>query len=157
MFTFDQPIWWRARQLKNQAIRSNLGDECAKFLPVIHALSGQDTTFKLQGNGKGNVMTKYKHIIKEGRPFLNVHATQEEIEEAGRKIICLIYDEKAEHFNLNDMRLKKFEQNVIKSINSVNIKKLPPTNSAAKHYSYRVYDQVQVWLGIDTLDKTEWG
>ena len=157
MFTFDQPIWWRARQLKNQAIRSNLGEECAKFLPVAHAMSGCDTTSKLYGIGKSTVMTKYKHIIKEGGPFLNPHATKEEIEEAGRKIICLIYDEKAEHFNLNDMRLKKFEQNVIKSINSVNVHKLPPTNSAAKYHTYRVYYQVQVWLRKDTLEKTKWG
>ena len=102
-------------------------------------------------------MTKYKHIIKEGRPFLNAHATQEEIKEAGRKIICLIYDEKSDDFDLNDVRLKKFEQNVIKSINSVNVHKLPPTNSAAKYHTYRVYYQVQVWLRKDTLEKTKWG
>ena len=66
-------------------------------------------------------MARYKHIIKEGGPFLNVHVIHEEIEEAGRKIICLIYDEKAEHFNLSDIRLKKIEKNLIKSINSVNV------------------------------------
>ena len=102
-------------------------------------------------------MTKYKHIIKEGGPFLNPLATQEEIEVAGRKIICLIYDEKAEHFNLNEIGLKKIEQNVIKSINSVNVQKLPPTNSAAKYHSYRVYYQVQVWLGNKNLDPKDWG
>ena len=95
--------------LDMKTIRSNLGDECTKFLPVVHAMRGCDTTSELYGIGKGTAMTKYKHIIKEGGAFLNAHATQEQIEVAGRRTICLIYDEKAEHFDLNDIRLKIFE------------------------------------------------
>ena len=64
-------------------------------------------------------MEKRNHIIKEGGSFLSANATPEEIEEAGRKIICLIYDEKNINYNLNDLRLKKFEQNVIKSVKCV--------------------------------------
>ena len=33
---------------------------------------------------------------------------------------------------------------------------LPTTNDAAKYHSYRVYHQVQTWLG-NILDPTEWG
>ena len=76
------------------AIRSKLGDECSQYLPVIHAMSGCDTTSKLYGIGKSTVMKKRNHIIKEGGPFLSANVTPEEIEEAGRKIICLINDEK---------------------------------------------------------------
>ena len=39
-------------------------------------------------------MKKINHIIKQGGSFLSVKATPEEIEETGRKIVCLIYDEK---------------------------------------------------------------
>ena len=139
------------------AIRSKLGDECAQWLPAIHAMSGCDTTSKLFGIGKSTVMKKSNHIIKEAGPFLSAQATAEEIKEAGIKILCLIYDEKTTNFNLNDIRLKKFEQNVIKSLKSVNVQKLPPPPSAAKYHSYRVYYQVQVWLGNETLKTTDWG
>ena len=59
--------------------------------------------------------------------------------------------------NLNDIRLQKIEQNVIKSVKIINIQKLPPTNSAAKYHSYRVYYQVQVWLGNESPKATDWG
>ena len=68
----------------------------------------------------------------------------------------MIYNEKNKNYNLNDLRLKKFEQNVIKSVKSVTVQKLPPTNSAAKYHSFRVYDQVQVWLENETLQTTDW-
>ena len=70
-------------------------------------MSGCDTTSKLFGIGKSTVMKKRDHIIREGGSFLFANATPEEIEEAGRRIICLIYDEKNTDYNLNDLRLKK--------------------------------------------------
>ena len=141
-----------------KSIRDKLGNDCAKCLPVIHAISGCDTTSKLFGIGKSTVMRKSISISKEASPFLSKDATQEQIEEAGRKIICLIYDEKATHFNLDLIRLSKFEQSVIKSMKTVPIHKLPPTTSAARYHSFRVYYQVQVWLGNESLHKaTDWG
>jgi len=53
--------------------------------------------------------------------------------------------------------LKKFEQNVIKSVKCVTAQKIPPTKSAAKHHSFMVYYQVQVWLENETLQVTDWG
>ena len=53
--------------------------------------------------------------------------------------------------------MKRFEKNVIKSLKHVEVKNLPPTNSAAKYHSYRVYYQVQVWLGNESLHATDWG
>ena len=41
-----------------------------------------------------------------GGPFLSPSATPEEIDEAGRKIFCLIYNEEDEHFNLDNIRKK---------------------------------------------------
>ena len=69
----------------------------------------------------------------------------------------MIYDEKNINYNLNDLGLKKNEQNVIKSVKSITVQKLPPTNSAAKYHSFRVYSQVQVWLENETLQATDWG
>ena len=60
--------------------------------------------------------------------------------------------------NLDRIRLNKFKQSVIKSMKAVPVQRLPPTNSAAKYHSYRVYYQVQVWLGhAANLDPCKWG
>ena len=68
-----------------------------------------------------------------------------------RKIFCLPYDEKTVHFNLKEIGFKKFEQYVNKSIKSINIQKLLPTNSIEKYHLYRVYYQHQEWLEYDNL------
>ena len=34
--------------------------------------------------------------------------------------------------------------------------RLPPTGNAIKFYSFRVYLQIQQWLGVD-MDETLWG
>ena len=43
-----------------KGIRNNLGHEIASCLPVLHAISGCDTTSKLFGIGKSTVMNKKK-------------------------------------------------------------------------------------------------
>ena len=58
---------------------------------------------------------------------------------------------------MNKIRKKKFEKNVIKSFKHIDIKTLPPTDAAAKYHSFRVYHQVQVWLGNENLQATNWG
>ena len=139
------------------AIRDKLGDEYARFLPVLHAISGCDTRSKLYGIGKFTVQKKYTHIIAEAEPFLSPNATPEEIEEAGRRILCLLFDENNTTFSLNNIRRKKFETKIIKSIKHIYIKILPATNSAAGYQFFRVYHQVQVYLGYDNLQVTDWG
>ena len=73
------------------AIWDKHGDDIAKCHPVIHAISGCDTTPKPFGIGKKSVIKKCDIISKEAGIFLSKDATHEQIEEAGRKIICLMY------------------------------------------------------------------
>ena len=40
--------------------------------------------------------------------------------------------------------------------NQMQLAALPPTSAAAKEHSFRVYHQVQQWLGVD-LPPTQWG
>ena len=140
-----------------KAIKSKLDNDCAEYLPVLHAISGCDTTSRPFNIGKTTVWNKKDQIITVAGPFLSPTATPEEIEEAGKKIFCLLYNETDEHFDLDNIRKKKFERTAITSMKSVDIQKLPPTNSAAKYHSYRVYYQVQVWLGNENIQPTDWG
>jgi hypothetical protein len=61
------------------AIRDKLGDEYARFLPVLHAISGCDTTSKLYGIGKVTVLKKYKTIIAEAEQFLYPNILQKKL------------------------------------------------------------------------------
>ena len=115
-----------------KAIRSKLDDDFAKCLPVLHAMSGCDTTSRPFSIGKITTLKKKEKIVAEAKPFLSPTATQEEIEEAGKKIICILYNEVDEQLNLDNIRKKRFERTAIKNMKGVDIKKLPPTNSAAK-------------------------
>ena len=49
------------------------------------------------------------------------------------------------------LRLQRFHQKVATSTSFVQPESLPPTSSAAKYHSLRVYHQVQVWKGNTTL------
>ena len=81
-----------------QAIRSKLGEEIAPILPVLHAISGCDTTSKLFGIGKSTVMNKIHLLAEEAKHFLSPSVTHKQIEESGRKILCVIYDENNVNF-----------------------------------------------------------
>ena len=102
-----------------KAIKSKLGNDIAKYLPVLHAISGCDTTSKPFNIGKIGVMKKKDKIITEAKPFLSSNATHEEIEEAGRKILCVLYNETDENSNLDTIRKKRFEKNAIRSMKKV--------------------------------------
>ena len=73
------------------AIRENLGDEYAYSLPVLHAISGCETTPRLHSIGKLSVLNKSAKLFVESNPFLYPDSTGDEIEIAGRRMLCLIY------------------------------------------------------------------
>ena len=143
--------------LDSKAIRSKLDDDFAKCLPVLHAMSGCDTTSRPFSIGKITTIKKKEKVFAKAKPFLSPTAAQEEIEEAVKKIICILYNEVDEQLNLDNIRKKRFERTAIKNMKGSDIKKLPPTNSAAKYHSFRVYYQVQVWFGNENIHATDWG
>ena len=95
------------------AIRDELGDEYANCLPVLHAISGCDTTSRLHGIGKLSVLNKSAELFVESKPFLSPDSTGVEIEIAGRRMLCLLYgnNEKTgqteKTYSLNKIRKKK--------------------------------------------------
>ena len=52
---------------------------------------------------------------------------------------------------LDKLRLQRFHQKVATSTRFVQPENLPPTSSAAKYHSLRVYRQVQIWKGESKL------
>ena len=61
-----------------------------------------------------------------------------EIEFAGEKATVAIYNGKRND-SLNTLRLTRYLEKVAKSMSQVEPKSLPPTITAAKYHSYRVF------------------
>ena len=90
-------------------------------------------------------------------PFLPDTSTHEEIKKAGERAIIQVFSSSTDCASLDEMRKKKFQGKVIKSLRSVDVKDLPPTSDAAKYHSFRVYYQTQIWLGDSDIKPNDWG
>jgi hypothetical protein len=86
---------------------------------------------------------------------LKQDATHDEVASAGVKALIKVYNGKNTE-SLDHLRYQRFVTKSAKSKNIVQVRTLPPTTAAAKYHSYRVYHQVQTWIGHD-LDPLQWG
>lgn len=69
------------------------------------------------------------------------------------KIISLLYYNKKEG-KLNEHRFQHFKRSTSRS--SFSLESLPPTEGAAKQHGFRVYLQLQAWLGNE-MEVIDWG
>lgn len=146
-----KPLW----NIKATCV--SLGSRLCTYLPFLHALCGCDTTSGLQGIGKGCVLqaNKSDQLMQIGECFMSSSASHDEIRDAGAKALVCVYG--GRDTTLNSLRRKLFGDKVAKSLKSVDIKRLPPTDDAAKYHSYRVYLQTQIWVGNVALKPEDWG
>ncbi|PIK46569.1 hypothetical protein BSL78_16578 [Apostichopus japonicus] len=112
----------------------------------IRRLSYRDTTSRLFGLGKGLAL---KHIRTDvcfraqAKVFLDGRSTLEDTAKAGESALVSLYKGSAGD-TLDKLSLERFQQKVATSASCVRPENLPPTSSAAKFHSLRVYHQVQV-------------
>ena len=122
-----------------------LGQETCNVIPVIHAISGCDTTSKLYGVGMRAALKKFmdSQTLKTlGDVFLKI-SQMEDIIKSGERIITNLYGGVPSE-SLNVLRYKKFANKVVTSKEVIQIHTLPPTTEAAVYQSLRVYYQVQI-------------
>ena len=84
-------------------------------------------------------------ILKFANVFTSAISAQI-IRDAGEKALLSLYGGKAEDTS-DILRKKKFSNKAVKRISSVDVQNLTPTSDSAKYHFYRVYHQVQVWMG----------
>ena len=90
-----------------------------------------------------------------GAVFYKKDSTAEEVAQAGEELFKLLH-QCQKLLDLNKARLHKFCEKVASSTSYVDPATLPPTSNAARFHSFRVYHQVQEWLG-NTHDPLQWG
>ena len=136
---------------------SCLGD-IRKYITLIHAFAGCDTTSSIYGHGKMRILRllqKNSTARTAADQFLKADASQEEIGEAGIALMKLMYwgtltDTLGSLRYVKYMKLTSAKQK---------LEKLPPTERAAYFHSLRVYDQVREWNTLEENNgvATEWG
>jgi hypothetical protein len=114
-----------------------LGQETCKVIPVIHAISGCDTTSKLYGVGKRAALKKFmdsQTLNELGDVFLKI-SQMEDILKSGERIITNLY----RGVPSESLRYKKFANKVVTSKEVIQIHALPPTTEAIVYHNLRVY------------------
>ena len=137
--------------------RQTLGLAVCELLPVVHAFSGCDTTSHIYGVGKGVLLkkaTSESWFRDEMSVFLQ-DVSHDLVENAGQNIFVNLFNGDRDQ-RLNSVRFQKFMYKVNTSSTCVQVRSLPPTEAAAKFHSFRVYLQVQSWIG-ERKHPTDWG
>ena len=142
-----------------QAIQEHLGVQTCRHLLFVHAILGCDTTSRLHGIGKSvalkKVISNNTDFIQAANVFIGKSSSKKEIEDAGEKALLILYGgEKSASLNVH--RWDTFQKKVASASKFVQPQDLPPTSEAAKYHIYRVFLQIQQWLG-SKLDPTDWG
>lgn len=146
------------RFLNIEHARDVLGEDVSSNILFTHAMLGCDTTSRVFGVGKGvslRLVRESDSFRVQASIFQKQSATKDEIAAAGERAMILIY-KGGETDSLNDLRLKRFYAKVTESKTAIHPHNLPPTSSSAMFHSFRVYHQVQEWMG-NSLPPEEWG
>lgn len=145
---------WNIKSLKRE-----LGIDNCKHILFTHAILGCDTTSGVFGIGKGTalkLMNTNEHFRHQALVFLKQNSSKTDIEAAGEAALVALYGGGPTN-SINSLRFEKFCQKVATNTTFVHPQTLPPTASAAKYHSYRVYHQVQEWTGRTGLNPLDWG
>lgn len=130
-------------------------DDYCSLVAFLHCFTGCDTTSAFAGKGKKTTFSavmKSSNLIELIQPFYQPNANPKVIADNGCKLIASIY--KSTNQNLEDLRYNQYRTLSTKA--GFKLEKLPPTVGAAVQHSYRVYFQLQTWLGNE-VQPTEWG
>lgn len=102
-----------------------------------------------------SAINKYKDLQNASKVFMDADRSHDEIEKAGNEALATLYGA-PQGSDLNFERAAKFSEKVVSSSSYLPPERLPPTSDAGRFHSYRVYLQVQGWLG-NNMPPTEWG
>lgn len=100
-------------------------------------------------------MFEKKDLLQCAEVFKNSNSTQQHVITNGVQFLLAMYGAPKKTTCLDKLRYTSFVKNT-RNKKQVNLASLPPTSVAAHQHLFRVYYQVQVWLG-NQLDPKDWG
>lgn len=142
-------------------IKEVLGNEICSHLLFIHALTGCDSTSRIFGVGKKTAFLKFAKgdaVLRScASSFITQNQTTDIIDDLGCQVMAVLFGGKSND-SLAELRYQTFSKKVVGASSFVSPERLPPTASATKQHSRRVYYQVMVWMEKDEgMDALQWG
>ncbi|CAG9812819.1 unnamed protein product [Phaedon cochleariae] len=127
-----------------------------EYIMFLYAMSGCDTTSAPCNQGKFvKTVTKNPNLADVVSVFKNPEATPESIATAGERFLVNLYGFTGRtEPSINRLRYINYAKAAFKT--SSKIAALPPSAAAATQHSFRVYLQVQQWLGVEK-NAEDWG
>lgn len=126
--------------------------EFSDSILFLHSFSGCDTTSAMFRKGKTTIV-KQTTLKDIATTFYDSSLTHDAVSVAGEMFLA-IYGAASTEGELNRHRYSTLVKSTKKL--TPDLASLPPTKGSAKQYSFRVYLQVQEWLG-NTLSPEHWG
>lgn len=127
----------------------------------LHAVSGTDTTSAIFKKGKKlvyKILSSNTNLNRKVRLFYEPSVTPDEIASVGDDFLLALYNGK-KCKSLNELRYLLYCKLATSKQNKrdpFDLSSLPPTSDSGRQHFFRVYLQVQQWLG-NNLDATNWG
>ena len=144
-----------------KAMKEILKMEICDRLLFVHAITGCDTTSRIFGIGKKSVLQKIVHgdpiLCTSADTFSAPNQSHHVSESSGKNAMLAIYNGRKTD-DLSNLRCSVLCRKAISSKTYVTPERLPPTESATKYHSMRVYFQIMVSMGkAGDMDATNWG
>lgn len=139
-------------------ICKELGSSICLALPIIHALTGCDTTSAFYRIGKKTALNVAQKMSTEHLVQISQieNKLTPEIVNAWTKFVFGIYDFKSKQDNINDVRV------ILARKKNSSIEKLPPSYPALFQHMKRCFWQVHIWYNahipiFEALNPTDFG
>lgn len=168
MDPISKALYFRSDKSKDQihvynvnTLKCLLGDQLCSHLLFIHAFTGCDTTSRIFGVGKKAFFNKFvkgdTDLESCAHAFTTPGQTNNVIEQYGNRTMAMIYGGKPTD-TLKSLRHCILKKKVVSATSFVTPERLPPTSSATKFHSFRVYYQIMTWLRYENkIEATDWG
>lgn len=141
-------------------IAERLGDDIRYTLLFVHSFSGCDTTSRVSGLSKQRALQSMydsPQLRSIASKFTTPGQSPEKITEIGIEAMALLFGRKTSE-TLATLRERLLASKILKASSFVTSDRLPPTESATKYHSLRVYFQIMTWLGMaDDMNAVNWG
>lgn len=131
---------------------------CKKNILFLHAMTGCDTTSTLFGKGKIKVMKMFEKrsdLHNSVEIFQQENCARDALVNAGIHFLLAMYGAPKSENSIDNYRYCSFAK-LTRQSTAVKFQLLPPTSSAAQQHIFRVYYQIQTWLGKE-IDPEQWG
>ena len=148
-------MYMSSKILNIHTLQEHLDPDLLESLLFLHAVTGCDTVSRPYGIGKVMAMNKCDQLMEHAHVFLQADQHKDAVSKHGQAALETLYGCKTGE-NLDFERAARFSSKVASRSVYVSPESLPPTCDATRFHSYRVYHQVQAWLG-NNLDPLKWG